>query len=232
MYEGQFYQTNSLFQIPPLKPGRTTIILLMPLLCGDIELNPGPGNTSIYPCGCCERIVNWSQKAVCCDDGSIWQHKTCVCMCSIDYEGIESTSWRCFKCNSVLRDFLTYHSYNSPVSNNFNTLLSNPSDSALCPHHHPRCPKDTAALRPLTTATWASSEVIQKSQKKHSPHSWREFRSYQRRTTAAIRAARMDYINDILAKSLEEKDSRPFWRYVKSQRQENRIQTAARRLKS
>ena len=87
MYEGQFYQTNSLFQIPPLKPGRTTIILLMPLLCGDIELNPGPGNTSIYLCGCCERIVNWSQKAVCCDDGSIWQHMTCVCMCSIDYEG-------------------------------------------------------------------------------------------------------------------------------------------------
>ena len=31
----------------------------------------------------------------------------------------------------------------------------------------------------------------------------------------------MDYINDILAKSLEENDTRPFWWYVKSQRQEN-----------
>ena len=31
----------------------------------------------------------------------------------------------------------------------------------------------------------------------------------------------MDYINDILAKSLEENDTRPFWQFVKSQRQEN-----------
>ena len=50
-------------------------------------------------------------------------------------------------------------------------------------------------------------------------HSWQEF-SFQRRTTAALRAARRDYINNILVESLETKDNNPFWRYIKSQRQE------------
>lgn len=52
------------FKNPPLKQGHTTIILLMLLLCGDIELNPGPVNASIYPCGCCHRNVSWSQRVV------------------------------------------------------------------------------------------------------------------------------------------------------------------------
>ena len=46
------------------------------------------------------------------------------------------------------------------------------------------------------------------------------FRSFQRWTTAALRAARRDYINNILVESLETKDNKPFWRYIKSQRQE------------
>ena len=117
MYEGQFYQTNSLFQKPTPKARTHSIISLILLLCGDIELNPEPGNAPICPCGCCERIVNWSQKAVCYDDCPILYHKTCISMCSIDYESIESTSWRCFKCDSVIWDSLTYHSCDLPVSN-------------------------------------------------------------------------------------------------------------------
>ena len=75
--------------------------------------------------------------------------------------------------------------------------------------------------RPLHRMCRKKQRLYNKAKKKHSPHSWKEFRSYQRRTTAALRAARTDYINDILAKSLEENDTRPFWRYVKSQHQEN-----------
>ena len=51
-------------------------------------------------------------------------------------------------------------------------------------------------------------------------HSWQEFWVFQRRTTAALRVARRDYINNILVESLETKDNKPFWRYIKSQRQE------------
>ena len=39
--------------------------------------------------------------------------------------------------------------------------------------------------------------------KAHEKHSWQEFRSFQRRTTADLRAARWDYINNILVESLE-----------------------------
>ena len=41
------------------------VVLTLLLLCADIELNPGP--TSIYPCRICERVVNDSQRAFCCD---------------------------------------------------------------------------------------------------------------------------------------------------------------------
>ena len=90
------------FKNPPLKQGHTTIILLMLLLCGNMEFNPGPGKASIYHCGCCGRIINWSHKAVSCDDCSVWCHKTCISMCPIDYEGIESASRCCSKCNILL----------------------------------------------------------------------------------------------------------------------------------
>ena len=66
------------------RPTRRTIITLMLLLCGDVELNPGPVNKSIYPCGFCELRVNWSHKALCCDSCSLWYHKTCLSMASGD----------------------------------------------------------------------------------------------------------------------------------------------------
>ena len=50
---------------------------------------------------------------------------------------------------------------------------------------------------------------------------WEEFRKHQRRTTAALRSARMDYINNILVEGMATNDNKPFWKYIKSQRQEN-----------
>ena len=44
---------------------------------------------------------------------------------------------------------------------------------------------------------------------------------HQRRTTSALRKARLDYVNGILTESLASNDTKPFWRYIKSQRQEN-----------
>ena len=52
-------------------------ILLMLILWGEVEINPGPGAKSTFPCGYCELAVNWSQKGICCDDCSLWVHKMC-----------------------------------------------------------------------------------------------------------------------------------------------------------
>ena len=54
------------------KRNRTLLILLI-LVSGDIQLNPGPGNGSVFPCGCCELPVTWSQLGVCCTNCSTGQ---------------------------------------------------------------------------------------------------------------------------------------------------------------
>ena len=114
------------------RPTRRTIITLMLLLCGDVELNPGPVNKSIYPCGFCELRVNWSHKALCCDSCSLWYHKTCLSMASGDFAHLENesnTPWHCIKCRTPLSD--TYHLYDIPVDNMFDTLASIPGDDSV-----------------------------------------------------------------------------------------------------
>jgi hypothetical protein len=50
-----------------------SMVLLILLLAGDIEQNPGPRGKqqSIYPCGLCEHPVTWNSQGICCDDCSI-----------------------------------------------------------------------------------------------------------------------------------------------------------------
>ena len=52
------------------KRNKTTLTLLL-LVSGDINLNPGPGNGSVFPCGYCELPVTWSRLGVCCTNCSI-----------------------------------------------------------------------------------------------------------------------------------------------------------------
>ena len=89
---------------------RHLIILLVFLISGDIELNPGPSH---YPCGYCEQPVTWATRGVCCDDCSIWHHASCLGIGSSDYSKLNGSniSWHCFKCNSINLDSFTYHSY-------------------------------------------------------------------------------------------------------------------------
>ena len=49
--------------LPTAKLQCTTIMVQS----GDIELNPGPRQASIFPCGMCETPVTWSNEGVCCD---------------------------------------------------------------------------------------------------------------------------------------------------------------------
>ncbi len=88
-------------------------LLLLLLLSGDIELNPGPN--SIYPCAYCELKVDYGMKAIKCDHCSMWYHKTCITMCTKDYENLEnnSLSFLCYRC-----DHPNY------VSNSFSLQLS------------------------------------------------------------------------------------------------------------
>ena len=49
---------------------------------------------------------------------------------------------------------------------------------------------------------------------------WAKFKTHKRNTLKALRRARWLYINNILQLSLDSGNSKPFWKYVKSQRQD------------
>ena len=55
----------------------------------------------------------------------------------------------------------------------------------------------------------------------HRKKYWQNYKSFKRDVTRTMRKARWEYINGILQLGLEEGNSRPFWRYIKSQKQDN-----------
>ena len=94
------------------------------LLCGDIQLNPGPVK-NVANCGYCEIPCDWSMKAICCDNCSIWFHKSCVSMTTQEYVRIgehESEHWPCPRCKSINVQSFTFMSFNVSTSNRYEML--------------------------------------------------------------------------------------------------------------
>lgn len=118
---------------PPVIRGFAVLILL---LSGDIETNPGPRAKSakytkrqkeetIYPCGLCEINVGWSRgDGIFCDNCDIWHHRSCVELCTADFSLLQRShvQWLCCKCNHsniesfTFHTFLTQPSYYEPIS--------------------------------------------------------------------------------------------------------------------
>ena len=98
---------------PESKLQNTTVLLLIMVQAGDIELNPGPKQSSVFPCGLCQIPVTWSNEGVCCDCCSVLHHKSCIELCTADYELLQRSNvqWMCCKCDSLNVSSFTYHSY-------------------------------------------------------------------------------------------------------------------------
>ena len=107
----------------------THICLIITLLAGDIQLNPGP--TQTYPCGYCEAPVTWDhQRAICCDECSIWYHSNCL------ETRLNLLQWSdvlriCCKCNTKNVDSFTYHSYEFEISNRFSVIHNESALSSI-----------------------------------------------------------------------------------------------------
>ena len=119
------------------RPSKTLTLLLI-ILSGNIQVNPGP--TSIYPCGCSVLPVTWDhQRAVCCDNCKLWYHSECIEHSSskINVLQFSNISWICCHCESLNVDSSTYHSYEFEPSNRFSVLSDLSSvlsvDSCFCP---------------------------------------------------------------------------------------------------
>ena len=75
---------------------KSTLVLLL-VLGGDIEINPGPTK---YPCKICNKPVAKSHRALQCDECDKWVHIKCGNVTPIEYEtlGASSAVWICHLC--------------------------------------------------------------------------------------------------------------------------------------
>jgi len=73
-----------------------TLIYLLLIQAGDIEINPGPR----YPCGICKKNVNWNSKSIQCDGCDVWYHAACAKIGPETFRNLEhsSVSWICIHC--------------------------------------------------------------------------------------------------------------------------------------
>ena len=74
----------------------------------------------------------------------------------------------------------------------------------------------TSTLRRMCRKKW---RLYSKAKKKGT--CWKEFIEFQKSTQQALKKAHWQYMNGMLPRGLEGGDQKPFWRYVRSQRQDN-----------
>ena len=108
----------------PVPNGRQFFLLLILLLSGDINSNPGPRQAK-FLCGVCENAVKWKQRTIACENCSKWYHVECMQMSANIYEVLANTSleWICCQCG--LANFSSsIFSETISVSANFYDFLS------------------------------------------------------------------------------------------------------------
>ena len=63
--------------------------------------------------------------------------------------------------------------------------------------------------------------LFSRARRTHKRSHWESYKAYKRDTLKAVKRARWSYVNDILQLSLNSGDSKPFWKCIKSQRQDS-----------
>lgn len=105
---------------------KKTLCILVLLLSGDVQVNPGPrtGIANAYPCAICEYPVTWATSGVACGECLMWYHKSCMEMCSAEYATLNRSNvqWICHRCDSMNCDSFTFRSYEVDCTNHFAPL--------------------------------------------------------------------------------------------------------------
>ena len=108
-----------------------SVLLLILLVCGDVQINPGPECVQ-DPCSVCDSPVSNEDDGLLCEVCLNWNHRTCANMSLSEYyhwSTIED-GWICQRCE---RDCFPFHS----VSHLTSSLDSSSTTSSTAPIQHP-----------------------------------------------------------------------------------------------
>ena len=85
----------------------------------------------------------------------------------------------------------------------------------------------TKMTSPRENLPWLSKSLLAYIRKKASLYNkadlWAKYKLCKRQTQRAIRSARRSFLKNIFSESLEQKNSKPLWRYIKSKRQDGNV---------
>ena len=105
-------------------PTNVSHLLLIILLSGQVETNPGPSNE--FPCGICKNEVFEDAKAMLCDNCQFWCHTECVGLSDHCYSqfmnNTSSFSWICYQCGAPNFDSSLFGTRSIELSNPFSSL--------------------------------------------------------------------------------------------------------------
>ena len=143
-----------------------TVILLMLILCADIETNPDPRTAlaEIFPCTYCDLPVNYGEKALCYDECSVWLHKSCLCMKTTAYDKLEldaDTNWYCPQCRTENSTLYYSYEYTVATQNSFSVLSSIPEDDVFASptNSHPIAQSSPVGTHTVPKATSINSSL-------------------------------------------------------------------------
>ena len=101
-------------------------IILLLLLAGDIESNPGPTKANKDKCNICNKRCTLKQRAIQCDTCDEWFHASCMHMNTPIYIalGNKDASWHCLQCGLPQFSSGLFNSYDIDITNPYNALTN------------------------------------------------------------------------------------------------------------
>ena len=116
-------------------------LLIIILLSGQVEINPGPSAPVQHPCCICHNEVTDSDYALNCVSCAFWCHINCCGMSELNYETLcnrsGSFSWICYECSCPNFSSSLFATASIETSNSFSVLNSSGDNLSDLPQVQP-----------------------------------------------------------------------------------------------
>lgn len=131
-----------------LRTSRSLLTVVLLLLAGDVEVNPG---STKYPCTLCSKPVRKNQRGILCDKCKKWTHASCCGITKTEYQliGDNDDQWFCPTC---LRNELPY------ANCSLSSLES--STAGFLPELSNTSQEDHSAISPLAGKLFKVNSVV------------------------------------------------------------------------